>query len=478
LRLLILIFIITITAIFSCSNAKEKETAAKAPTISTIDYPEIEQRGKLIALTGYNAISYFIYKGQSMGYEYELLQRLCKDLNLELEIKLIKSLDSMFIKLNRGEGDIIAHNLTVTKERLQKAAFSKRLNVVFQVLVQRKPRNWRKMKLHEIEKQLIRSPLDLIGKKITIRKSSVYYKRLQNLSDEIGGNIDIIPMSTEYSVSDLIRMVDRGEIEYTIADNNIAELNSAYYKNIDVNTKISLPQRTAWAVRKTSPLLLEKVNNWLQKIKKTADFQVIYNKYFTERNKYKKRMHSEYLSLTGGKISKYDPIIKQYAQKINWDWRLLASLIYQESKFNPREKSWIGAVGLMQLLPKTARHFEARNIYNPNDNIKAGVNFIRWLQNYWKDIPDSLERIKFVLASYNTGQGHVRDAQALAKKYGKNPLLWDDNTAYYLLMKSHRKYFDDPVVKFGYCRGEEPVNYVSEILKRYSVYKKFISLLP
>jgi len=474
LRYLKLLLIILILTIFSCNDKNEKQAPIENIKTPTIDYPQIKERGKLIALTGYNAISYFIYKGQPMGYEYELLQLLCNDMNLDLEIKVVKSLDSMFIKLNSNEGDIIAHNLTVTKERLQKAAFTKRLNVIYQVLVQRKPHNWRKMKLHEIEKQLIRSPLDLIGKKISIRKGSVYYKRLQNLSDEIGGDIEIVPMSTEYGVSDLIRMVDKGEIEYTIADNNIAELNSAYYKNIDVKTKISLPQRTAWAVRKTSPLLLENVNNWITGIKKRADFQVIYKKYFTNRNNYNKRMKSEYLSLTGGKISKYDKIIRKYAQKINWDWRLLASLIYQESKFNPREKSWAGAVGLMQLLPNTARHFGAKNIYKPEDNIKAGVNFINWLQDYWKEIPDSLERIKFVLASYNTGQGHVRDAQKLSKKYGKDPLLWDDNTAKYLLLKSHRKYYDDPVVKFGYCRGEEPVNYVSEILRRYIEYKKFI----
>ncbi len=474
MRSLKLLLILLTLTIFSCNDKNDKQAPPENVKITTVDFPQIKERGKLIALTGYNAISYFIYKGQPMGYEYELLQLLCNDMNLDLEIKVVKSLDSMFIKLDNNKGDIIAHNLTVTKERLQKAAFTKRLNVVYQVLVQRKPQNWRKMKLHEIEKQLIRSPLDLIGKKISIRKGSVYYKRLQNLSDEIGGDIQIVPMSTEYGVSDLIQMVDKGEIEYTIADNNIAELNSAYYKNIDVKTKISLPQRTAWAVRKTSPLLLQEVNNWIQKMKKSADFQVIYNKYFTNRNRYNQRMKSAYLSLTGGKISKYDKLVKKYAQKINWDWRLLASLIYQESKFNPREKSWAGAVGLMQLLPNTARHFGAKNIYKPEDNIKAGVKFISWLQDYWKEIPDSLERIKFVLASYNTGQGHVRDAQKLTKKFGKDPLLWNDNTAYYLLMKSRRKYYEDPVVKFGYCRGEEPVNYVSEILRRYIEYKKFI----
>jgi membrane-bound lytic murein transglycosylase F len=186
-------------------------------------------------------------------------------------------------------------------------------------------------------------------------------------------------------------------------------------------------------------------------------------------------MSSPYLSLIGGKISKYDKIIKKNAEKIHWDWRLLASLIYQESRFEAHEKSWAGAIGLMQLLPRTAKQFDVKSIYNPEDNIKGGVNFLNWLQEYWHDIPDSLERIKFILASYNAGQGHVEDAQNLAEKYGKDPLLWEDNTAYYLLMKTHSKYYNDPVVKYGYCRGEEPINYVKEIIDRYHKYKLVIS---
>ena len=155
------------------------------------------------------------------------------------------------------------------------------------------------------------------------------------------------------------------------------------------------------------------------------------------------------------------------------NWRLLASLIYQESKFDPYIKSW-AAEGLMQLMPKTAKSFGAKNP-RTRQNIRAGTKYLIWLESLWDSIPDPNERIKFVLASYNTGQGHVQDAQRLAEKFGHDPKKWDNNVAKYLLLKSNKQYYRDEVVKFGYARGKEPVNYVNGILARYEIYK---DLLP
>jgi membrane-bound lytic murein transglycosylase F len=96
---------------------------------------------------------------------------------------------------------------------------------------------------------------------------------------------------------------------------------------------------------------------------------------------------------------------------------------------------------------------------------------MKWLENYWEDkVADEGERIKFVFGSYNVGQGHVMDAIRLTKKFGKNPEKWDD-VAFYLIQKSKSKFYNDPVVYFGYCRGTEPVNYVDDIFIRYEQYK-------
>ncbi len=441
-----------------------------------VDLEQIRERGRLIALTRYNANSYFIYRGQPMGFEYELLTRLADHLGVRLEIRVPATWDSLFILLYRGEGDIIAANLTVTKQRAKKLAFTEHLITTRQVLVQRKPEGWRKMKLHEIEKQLIRNPIDLIGRRVHVRRNSAYYTRLVHLSEELGGDIDIVAMPEDLETEDLIRMVARGEIDYTVADENIALINQAYYADIDVQTPLGVPQRIAWAVRPNAPQLLQAINDWLRQIKSASNptFNLIYNKYYKNRRAFRVRLRSEFFSKTGGKISPYDDLIRQYADSLGWDWRLLASQMYQESQFDPRARSWAGAVGLMQVLPSTARQYGISRLSDPRQNLAAAVRQLRWLWDYWREIPDEAERMKFVLASYNAGHGHVRDAQRLAQKYGRDPLRWEDNVEHFLLQKSKEKYFTDPVVQFGYCRGEEPVNYVREILERYEHYKRFI----
>ena len=328
---------------------------------------------------------------------------------------------------------------------------------------------------HQIEKELIRDPVDLIGKTIVVRSSSSNIPRLKNLSEEIGGDINIVEAEPELTIEDLIEQVTNGEIDYTISDENIALLNEASHKSIDVKTDISLSQRIAWGVRKSSTELLDTINHWLDSIKSTEYFAVTYNRYYKNRYAYKRRVTSEYLLLKGGKISGYDELVKESAQKLNWDWRLMTSQMYQESQFKPNVKSWAGAVGLMQLLPSTAKMYGITNLYDPKSNIKAGTKFLIYLDKYWSEfIEDSTERIKFVLASYNVGRGHIDDARRLAEKYDGDPNVWKDNVEFYLLQKSKPKFYNDKVVRNGYCRGKETVNYVREIFERYEHYKKFI----
>lgn len=439
-----------------------------------IDLPDIKDRGKLVAISSYSPTSYFIYRGQPMGYEYELLERLAAYLNLELEIRIANNLDHFIEMLNTGKGDIVAHNLSITKSRKKHVDFTDYYGITRQVLVQRKPQDWRNMKLHEIDKQLIRDPLDLIGKTVHVRRNSSYYRRLLNLSQEMGGDILIETMDGNLETSEIIAKVVDGEIAYTVADEDIAKINQTYHQDLDVETALSFPQRQAWMVRKTSPKLREAVNAWLAEEKQGSDFYAIYNKYYKNQKRFRTQVSSEYFSLTGGKISEYDESIQKNADKLGWDWKLLASQIYQESNFDPKTESWAGAIGLMQLMPATARELGDYDLYQAESSIEAGVKYLEKISARLADVPDSLERIKFVLATYNAGPGHVDDARALAQKFGKDPNVWTDNVDAYMLLKSQREYYSDPVVKHGYCRGEEPYNYVVEILKRYQIYRDLI----
>lgn len=173
-----------------------------------------------------------------------------------------------------------------------------------------------------------------------------------------------------------------------------------------------------------------------------------------------------------GIISRYDGLFAKYSQKIRWDWRLLAAQCYQESTFDPNAKSWAGACGLMQIMPATASHLglPLGEIFVPEANIEAATRYLGELESKFGDIADRGERTNFMLASYNGGYHHIRDAMRLATKHGKNPKSWSDVSRYVLLL-SKPEYYRDPVVKYGYMRGSETVDYVARIRQRWQQYR-------
>jgi membrane-bound lytic murein transglycosylase F len=176
-----------------------------------------------------------------------------------------------------------------------------------------------------------------------------------------------------------------------------------------------------------------------------------------------------------GRLSEYDDLFRREVGQLGWDWRLLASLAYQESQFLPTARSWAGAQGLLQLMPGTARVLGVRNRYDPEENVSGGVRFLVDLTARWTPlIADPDERLRFILASYNVGPGHVDDARRLTEKYGGDSHVWE-NVAYWLLQKSKREVYTDPVVRHGFARGLEPVTYVAKILERYEHYRQFVT---
>ncbi|MCW0482596.1 transporter substrate-binding domain-containing protein [Gaoshiqia sediminis] len=463
---------VALLTIPSCSLG-DKTTLEKKSKSAGTELTRIMKSGKLRAVVDYNSTNYFIYRGKPMGFKYELLQHLANDMGIRLEISVSNNLQETFEGLNKKRYDLIAKNLTVTRNRNELIEFTIPLEQTRQVLVQRKPEQWKEMTPMAIEDSLIRNQLDLAGKRIHVQKNTAYYKRLVNLSDEIGGEIEIVQDSI-FGVEQLVAMVAKGEIEYTVCDENVARVNQSYYPNLDVETPVSFPQNIAWAVRHDSPEWLNYLNNWILNFKSTPTYKALYKKYF-ENSRSSAMANSDYHSITGGKISPFDDLIKQESEMAGLDWRLVAAVIYQESRFDPTAESWAGAYGLMQILPESADMFNIFDYEEPRNNIKVGINLIKWLErNFIQEIPDSVERMKFVLAAYNVGLGHVKDAQRLAEKYNKIPIVWTNNVDYFLLNKSAAKFYKDPVVKWGYCRGEEPYQYVNKVTNTYRHYANII----
>ena len=186
----------------------------------------------------------------------------------------------------------------------------------------------------------------------------------------------------------------------------------------------------------------------------------------------KRRVFSPMLDRAGGVISHYDGLFQHYASTIRWDWRLMAAQCYQESTFDPQARSWAGACGLMQIMPATADHLglARADIYDPEKNIAAAARLLGELEQSFSDIRDRNERIKFVLASYNGGGFHIRDAMRLAEKNERNPQRWADVEPYVLGL-AKPEYYNDPVVRSGYMRGSETVDYVRKIHERWNNYR-------
>ncbi len=232
-----------------------------------------------------------------------------------------------------------------------------------------------------------------------------------------------------------------------------------------------------WAVSTGNKSLADTLNGWYDaKILAEVESEMkrMNTSPYVTRHVYSPMQDSEH-----GIISSYDAYFKQYASVAGFDWRLLAAQCYQESAFDVRAVSWAGAQGLMQIMPSTASHLgmSSGDVWNAERNIEAATRYIKELSAQFRDIESSAERKKFVLASYNGGYNHIRDAMALTRKYGGNAKSWSDVRKYVLLL-SDSKYYTDEVVKYGYMRGSETAGYVDSIISRWNSYKSKVACGP
>ncbi len=441
-------------------------------TVPPRDLDKILAEGKIRAVTNVNQTSYFIYKGEPMGFHFELLKKFADHLDLELEVITSNDIDEALGYLQTGAADLVAIGLSVSADRKEMMQFTEPLMQASQVLVQRKPNSWQKMTEKAIAEGLVRNQLDLAEKTVYVQKGSSYAQRLYNLERESGMDIGVIEVP--YDAEELARQVARGEIEYTVCDDYMSNIIGSLYPELDLSTPVSFPLNIAWSVRKEgTDALITELNSWITGFKTTREYARLEKKYFSGVRPASIAGSEYFATTTAGKVSPFDDIIKNYADSIGWDWRLVAALIYQESRFNPSVTSPRGAYGLMQVMPATGLHFGFDVTRSVENNIRAGISYIRMLDrifSQWVSDPD--ERVKFILASYNAGHGHVIDAIRLAEKNGLDPGRWDDNVSLFLERKADPAFYDDPVVRNGRLRQGVEVNaYVADILKRYEHYR-------
>ena len=435
---LILIFL-TIPILFSCVKKSGLE--------------EIKESGKITVITRNNAHCYYTYQDKPMGFEYDLAKAFSDYLGVSLNV-VTSHWEKLFEVLNGGGGDFIAASLTVTPSREKLIDFSgEYLSIQQQAVIHTSNNGIKKLE-------------DLKGKTIHVRRDTSYEERLNELKNE---GLDItIQLHEDTPTEELIRMVAEKEIEVTIADSNVAFLNRRYYPDVKIAFPIEEQQSLAWAIRKREAGLQRAINEFIKKIKKDGTFAKIYNKYYSnveifdyvDLKKYHRRLKT--------RLPKYKEIIKSTAEEHGFDWRLIAAMVYQESHFNPRARSFTGVRGIMQLTLDTAKDVGIENRLDPEQSITGGVKYLKRLYERYEDVKDP-DRVLITLASYNVGRGHIVDAQKIAKEKNLDPYSWNSLQEVLPLLR-YRKYYKK--TKNGYCRGTEPVRYVNRIMTYYEILKR------
>ncbi|WP_038219380.1 lytic transglycosylase F [Vibrio sp. N418] len=426
----------------------------------TGDLAALEKKGVIRVLVSADLGFYYIEAGQPKGILAELLYHFEKQLKqrssyLNLQVIPVNR-DELIPSLEKGYGDLVVANLTITDKRKQEIEFSRPV-------------------LNDVQEWLITSKQtpqyyqlsQLSGKDIWVRPSSSYYESLQTLNQrlhQLGKPlVEIHFLDETLQDIEIIELVNQGHIGATVLDSHKSELWLKVMDNIHAHKKVPLRRsgKIAWALRKNSPQLKKLVDNYLDEYRSgTLLGNVIYGKYLDNTRWLKKILDPKHIS----HLESLSKLFDHYSNQYDFDPLMISAQSYQESGLDQSKVSHQGAVGIMQVLPSTASdpNVNIPNIYKLENNIHAGVKYMRFLKDrYFNDeaiTPDN--QVYFSLAAYNAGPGNIRKMRRLAKQHGYDPNVWFKNVE----IIARRNI------------GREPVHYVSNINRYFIIYKQLASL--
>lgn len=417
--------------------------------------------------TLYGPASFFFYRDTLMGYDYDLMEELALEHGFLVNWMIVNSIDEAIALVDSGDALLIAAEVPDVPEYSKQVRLCGPKTFIEQVLVQ-PPGD-----------TVIVDVSQLAGRTVYVEKDTKSEEELEKINKSLGDVINVRSVDADsIATEDMLAAVAKGDIKLAVVDKETAQLNKTYYPELNITLALTKPERAQWAVAKDMKWLAETVDQWMKEAKPREAQAEILKKYLESQKNFPVQGAKYDRQFLNGYASPFDHLYKKYTEGTQWDWRLLAAQGYTESKFDSTARSWAGARGVMQIMPKTARQFglKATEMNSSSRSIETAVKI---LDNYNKifesKVPDPLERQKFTLAAYNAGPGHVLDAIALAKKYGYDPTVWNDNVEKAMLMKMNKKYYRDKVVKYGYSRGRETVDYVKRI---YNYYDEARSKLP
>ncbi len=416
---------------------------------------------KLSVISMHSINSFFLVDGEEQGLEYELLQLYAKDRGLAIDIETVENYREMYDSIAAGNFDLVMGTLFINAAMDSIIPFTKPLYFADVVMVSAE--DVKPVKQPEPIRVIHHSPVHF-----WMRERDEIFRDIEDSIEHLG---------TDLSRELALEQVARNRMSRLVVDRNEFMIMHAFFPQLREHATIREQQPIGFAFNRYSMSLQDNFNDWYESHHKSKDYQYIIKKYQDHSAFMKEKLRYEIPVIRQGIISHYDSIIKRHALSHDLDWKLIAAIIHQESRFRPTIVSPVGAYGLMQLMPSVAKTYKInfKKLSSPNLNIETGTKYFRWIYNHF-DKPEytAEDKIKFSLAAYNAGIGHILDAKALAIKYNLNPYVWNANVEEMLLKKGSREFYADPVVKFGHCRGFETQVYVRNIMQYYEHYKNFL----
>lgn len=455
--LIVVIAVVMTAMLLLLLNSNELRDRLEKQESQNLD--AIITEGKLVAICETSTISFFKNRNISMGFEYEILKHIAHEMGLKLEVLPYTSAQEMNKALIENRGHLIADFRVIGNKSPNHFIHTHPHTMSVISLVQRKP-----SKKEKNPSMFISDIYELDGKKIHVQVGSIAHKKLKYFADEYA--IEIVIIAVNDSREELLEKVAKGEIDYSVIEREIIAANRQLYANLDYSLNMSFPYRIAFTLKGNSIPLRDTINTILDSFIVSRQYGNLVDKYIDSELKSFHRKVS-LLLLNGRQISKLDEVVKREAKTINWDWRLLSSLILKESRFEAYATSRQGTYGLMQFMPRTGSKYGVLPNSTPEVQVAGGVKYLAYLQGLFSDVTDLMQRPKFVLASYNGGPAHIIDARRVAAHFGKDNTDWNV-VSQYLSKLDQPEIYNLECVKHGAYNGRAVINYVNSILGRFA----------
>lgn len=426
------------------------------------DWDAIRASGQLRLLTLSSPVTHYLWRGERLGFEYELVRKFADAQGLDLAVIVVRDHEELVEGLLAGRGDVVAAGWVETPARADAGLlFTRHYLEIRETFVTGgasggAPRG-----------SPVRALEDLAGRTVTVPRATSYVATLARLD----GDFEV--EESERSSHTLLEEVAAGTVDVTLVDSHRAELAATFEPGLTLGLALDPVMSLVWAVGPGRVELKGELDAFLDAGYRGLDFNLLYNKYFVNRRRQERQREHR---VTGGALSQYDHLVKTAAESEGFDWRLIVSQMYQESGFDPQQISFAGARGLLQVMPRTAEELgvDPERLAEPEVGIDAGVRYLAWSRSRFPDLPPG-EQLWFALASYNAGYGHVQDARRLARQLGLEGSQWFGNVEVAMRRLGEPQYASEAA--YGYVRGSGVARYVSDIRNRYGAYVEHFQLL-